>query len=138
MPMLTFDVFCPARQDRFTVVDALIAGTEVSVEHRGTGDSGWPEVKFTGSWSDLATVVDRYVRPGTPLADAERITLISRITREDEVVQTASVDGAVARVRAYLTEFATLGGLDHDIIHVANYAQLRVCDLNAILDSLKK
>lgn len=46
------------------------------------------------------------------------------------------VSDAATRLRNYLTDFATLGGVDPEIIHKANYSELRRSDLTLVLDAL--
>lgn len=135
MYTLTFDMMYKASFHPSEALSALVQDLSVTTRHLGKSiASGWPAIEFTGEWSQLALVADRYTTLNSVNVDEDRLALITRIK---SVKEPGRVDTAINRVRKYLTEFATLGGLDHDIIHVANYAQLRVCDLNAILDSLK-
>jgi len=46
------------------------------------------------------------------------------------------VSDAAIRLRKYLADFATLGGVDQEVIHTANYSSLRVSDLRLVLDAL--
>jgi len=46
------------------------------------------------------------------------------------------VSDAVTRVRAWLDEFKTLGGVDQEVLHKANHKELRASDLRLVLDAL--
>jgi hypothetical protein len=46
------------------------------------------------------------------------------------------VNEAADRVRAWLDQFATLGGLDPEVVHKANHAELRISDLRALAGAL--
>lgn len=43
------------------------------------------------------------------------------------------VNEAAARVRAWLDQFATLGGVDPEVAHRANHAELLISDLRALV-----
>lgn len=135
MYTLTFDMMYKASFHPSEALSVLVRDLSVSTRHLGKSIAGgWPAIEFTGEWSQLALIADRYTTLNSVNVDEDRLALITRIK---SVKEPGRVDTAIDRVRKYLADFATLGGLDYDIIHVANYSELRVCDLQLLLDSLE-
>jgi hypothetical protein len=48
----------------------------------------------------------------------------------------SEISESVRRVREWLDQFATLGGVDPEIAHRANHAELRTSDLRRLLDAV--
>lgn len=134
---LTFKVIPLDHTDQSELLRALLRGTDVTPVQRG---GEWPIIEFRGTWGELALVVDRYVNE-TSKNDVnfeQRHALVGLIKEADPTgdVVDLRVKRAVAHVNAYLAEFATLGGMDQEVIHSANHMLLRRSDLELLLSAV--
>lgn len=108
-------------------------GLNVTATYTGLTEGGLHTVKFVGTRKELTVVARRFVNSISGDIN-DLMTLVERISLIEYNV--TSVSDAATRVRQYLKQFATLGGNDPEVIHVANHKQLLVSDITLLLDAL--
>lgn len=110
----------------------LVQGTTCDTQAMGVeAATNSPLVKFTGVYADLLIVIGRAIRND----EAKMREMIERI-RPVPKVDEDRVGEAATRVRRWLAEYRTLGGIDQTTIHTANHAPLFTSDVTLLLDAL--
>lgn len=85
---------------------------------------------------DIGKMIAGNVFVNAYLAEQERVNHEASRSADRMITSTApTIELAAYRIRAWLEQFSTLGGIDLEVVHTANRDPLLVSDIRALLDA---